>query len=61
MPVKRKLKQYKVRYSGHAVAKVKALSAKGARKQAWDMIASGYTYGQVKKEFLKNAKVERLD
>ena len=55
-----KLKVYKVYYSGRSSAKVKAFSADGARKQAWNMLG-GFKYGWSKGDFMKNATVGRVD
>ena len=52
-----KLKTYKVWYTNHSNAKVKALSVKGARRQAWDMLGS-FKYGWERADFLKNTSVE---
>lgn len=59
---KKKLKEYKVSYSPHTYCKVKAFTANGARRQAWDAIKGKltYTYGWTKSEFLKKAKVIEL-
>ena len=54
------LKDYVVWYSRNAKAKVKAFSKKGARQQAWRMIAGGHKYGWKRADFLKNAKVTRV-
>lgn len=53
------IKTYRVYYSGRSSAKVKALSAQGARKQAWSMLG-GFKYGWSKSDFMKNATIERL-
>lgn len=54
-----KLKAYYVYYTSRSKAKVKALSASGARKKAWDMLG-GYRYGWTREKFLKEAKVVRV-
>ena len=54
----RKLKDYKVYYSGHASAKVKAYSVKGAKEQAWKMLGS-FKYGWSKADFMKSATIEQ--
>jgi len=55
-----KLKTYKVWYSNRSAGKVKAYSAQGARKRAWAML-DGFRYGWSKADFMKNARVERID
>jgi len=55
-----KLKTYKVWYSNHSAGKVKAYSITGAKRQAWDRMG-GFTYNWSKKDFMRNATVERAD
>ena len=55
----KRLKTYKVQYSNHASAKVRAFSAKGAREQAWKMLG-GYKYGWNKSEFIEKSRVAEL-
>jgi len=52
----RHLKTYKVYYSGHSSAKVKAYNATGAKRQAWEML-KGFKYGWTKSDFMKNATI----
>lgn len=54
-----KLKTYRVYYSQRSSAKVRAFTAAGARRQAWDMLGD-FKYGWNKKDFLKNATVKQL-
>ena len=54
----RKLKDYKVYYSGHVSAKVKAYSVKGAKEQAWKMLGD-FKYGWSKADFMKSATIEQ--
>jgi len=53
-----KLKTYLVWYTNRHKAKVRAFTADGARRQAWRLIAGGFTYGWTRSDFLKNATVE---
>jgi len=54
-----RLKTYKVYYSGHASAKVRAYTTTGARRQAWNML-EGFKYGWSKSDFMKNATVKEV-
>ena len=59
----RKIKyhQYLVRLSPHAKVKVdRASSVSNARKQAWDTIKDGYTYGWTQAGFMSSAPVEMV-
>lgn len=56
-----KLRTYKVWYSRHSAAKVRAYSVLGARRQAWEMVRGAHKYGWARGDFMRNATVERLD
>lgn len=55
-----KVNSYKVRVSEHFIVRVRAKSITNARKRAWEMMASGHTYGWSKQDFLRNARVEKV-
>ena len=57
---KMKINQYKVKLSNHASVLVRAYTVKGAGRQVWDDIRRGFRYGWERKDFLKDAHVERL-
>ena len=55
-----KVKAYKVWYSGRSSVKVRAYSAQGAKKQAWNLLGQ-FKYGWSMADFMKNATIERID